>query len=170
MSSNRSGVNEAADDAHELVGMRQMRDVSSTSKRVSLRLRQRRCDTVENSPEKRWALVAPRDERRLVERGKSFKVQGECARFVHLIEPRLGLIRFGGRFSYAGYVSVLHHPFTKTIMGVGAVGNRLRFSKSLVGAFLASTGTAASMPYAAARRSKAAGLIWPIVEWRGRWL
>jgi hypothetical protein len=39
-----------------------------------------------------------------------------------------------------------------------------------VGAFLASTGMAASTPYAAARRSNAAGLIWPSVEWRRRWL
>ena len=46
----------------------------------------------------------------------------------------------------------------------------VRFSKSLMGAFSASTGTAASMPYAAAHRSKAAGLIWPSVEWRRRWL
>jgi hypothetical protein len=37
-----------------------------------------------------------------------------------------------------------------------------------VGAFLASTGMAASMPYAAASRSNLAGLIWPSVEWR--WL
>ena len=39
-----------------------------------------------------------------------------------------------------------------------------------VGALLASTGMAASMPYAAAWRSKAAGLIWPSVECRRRWL
>ena len=41
----------------------------------------------------------------------------------------------------------------------------------LVGAFCASTRMAASMPYyAAAWRSKAAGLIWPSVECRRRWL
>jgi hypothetical protein len=37
--------------------------------------------------------------------------------------------------------------------------------------FLAtSTGMAACTPYTAARRSNAAGLIWPSVEWRRRWL
>lgn len=66
--------------------------------------------------------------------------------------------------------SASYHVTEETSRFILSVGNRLRFSKSLVGAFLASTGTAASMPYAAARRSKAAGLIWPIVEWRGRWL
>ena len=40
-----------------------------------------------------------------------------------------------------------------------------------VGAVCASTGPAASMPYAAAAwRSNAAGLIWPSVECRRRWL
>jgi len=39
-----------------------------------------------------------------------------------------------------------------------------------VGAFFASTEMAVSTPYAAARRSNAAGLIWPSVEWRRRWL
>ena len=57
------------------------------------------------------------------------------------------------------------------MMGVGAVGNRVLCGFQIpVGAFLASTGMAASMPYAAARRSKVAGLIWPSVEWRRRWL
>ena len=46
--------------------------------------------------------------------------------------------------------------FTKTIMGVGA--------------FSASTRTATFMSYAAARRTKAAGLTWPSIEWRRRWL
>ena len=57
--------------------------------------------------------------------------------------------------------------------GCGRCGNLAvlcEISKSLVGAFFAFTGTTASMPYAAARRSKAAGLICPSVEWRRRWL
>ena len=44
------------------------------------------------------------------------------------------------------------------------------FHSAPVGAFFASTGTIASTPYAAARRSNAAGLIWPSVECRRRWL
>ena len=61
--------------------------------------------------------------------------------------------------------------FTTTMMGVGAVGisRSVRDSQIPVGAFCASAGMAASMPYAACR-SKAAGLIWPSVEWRRRWL
>ena len=57
-------------------------------------------------------------------------------------------------------------------MGVGAVGisRSVRDFRIPVGAFCASAGMAASMPYAAACRSKAAGLIWPSVEWRRRWL
>ena len=39
-----------------------------------------------------------------------------------------------------------------------------------VGAFCASIGMAASTPYAAARRSNAAGLIWPRVECQRCWL
>ena len=50
-------------------------------------------------------------------------------------------------------------------MGVGAVGNRVLCGFQIpVGAFCASAEMAASMPYAAVRRSKAAGLIWPSVE------
>ena len=55
---------------------------------------------------------------------------------------------------------------------VGAVGisRSLRDFQITVGAFCASTGMAASTPYAAARRSNAAGLICPSVECRRRWL
>ena len=60
----RPATEAPADDAHELVEMRQMENVSGTPKRICLRLRQRRCDAVENSLKKRWALVAPREERR----------------------------------------------------------------------------------------------------------
>jgi hypothetical protein len=57
------------------------------------------------------------------------------------------------------------------MMGVGAVETAVCAVFQIpVGALLASIGMAASTPYAAAQRSNAAGLIWPSVEWRRRWL
>ena len=65
------------------------------------------------------------------------------------------VIRFRGQLGYAISCRpffVLLSSLKKTRLGVGAVENCLQFSKSLVDAFFASTGTSASMPSSLARK------------------
>jgi hypothetical protein len=65
------------------------------------------------------------------------------------------VIRFRGQLGYAISCRpffVLLSSLKKKRLGVGAVENCLQFSKSLVDAFFASTGTSASMPSSLARK------------------
>ena len=76
------------------------------------------------------------------------------------------------RVTVSRSVIVLCSSFYTRTMGVGAVGisRSARDFQRPVGAVFASAGRAASTPYAAGRRSNAAGLICPSVECRRRWL
>ena len=71
----------------------------------------------------------------------------------------LALIRFSGRFRYADRVSSCCLCVCEPDDGCGRGGKRR------CGPF-----STASTPSSLARRSKAAGLIWPSVECRRRWL
>jgi hypothetical protein len=65
------------------------------------------------------------------------------------------VIRFRGQLGYAiscGPFFVVLSSLKKKRLGVGAVENCLQFSKSLVDAFFASTGTSASTPSSSARK------------------
>ena len=70
----------------------------------------------------------------------------------------LGLIRFGGQVNYAVY-ALLPSSVRETTGGCGRCGKLRPVQFSM-----------ASIPSARARRSYAAGLIWPRVECRLRWL
>src|SRR6266849_1856380 len=67
----------------------------------------------------------------------------------------VGVVRLRGKLGYAISCRpffVLLSSLKKNRLGVGAVENCLQFSKSLVDAFFASTGTSASTPSSSARK------------------
>jgi hypothetical protein len=69
-------LNEISHHAHVLIGICHLRHVSSTTERVLLRLWHCRCDLFENRAEERRALIAAREEQRLLERGAGFQIAG----------------------------------------------------------------------------------------------
>ena len=74
----------------------------------------------------------------------------------------MDLIRFGGRVNYVDLVSSSFVEESLQALG----GIRISIRRSLV----AAGERPVAIYAAAARRSKAAGLIWPSVECRRRWL
>ena len=72
------------------------------------------------------------------------------------------LIRFGGRVNYVDRVFVSSSFVEESLQAIGG-GRSARRSP-------VAAAERPSVIYASARRSKAAGLIWPSVECRRRWL